>query len=456
MASISGANIVDNGLIFHMDMDNRVNSWINPPGKNQFGYSTDNGYLTVSSPEKANMNSSSSDAGWGHWGSTGISGTYGTNTDPQFIWDKSLDRSHYHTCNPESTVNYLMYRVLPFEGQQFGSVVAGWGGGNPNSKERSFRYIMKRSDGGVVDETIVGLAANNVIHYHPYGDGVNYPTRYSTLGTISPWSEINYLGDGWYELIANHLLQGGNNDLIGFFLSPGYTVYVGFAQMEETGVISRRPFIGERSNTEAIVDITKNNDITIHNLSYNSDGSFEFDGTDDYLSTFKNNEHFVENQSWTISAFVNVFTSANGRGGILCNQRYFTEPNPGGFGLAINYGKYVGMLTHDDGAGTTSSYQSLSPLSINYNVVEMITYVYNSSEQTMYAYRNGILENYSTNVLYKWSPGGLFNSKIGSNTQGGWGYFFNMKIHDLKVYNRALSVNEVQGNFEALRGRFDL
>jgi hypothetical protein len=221
------------------------------------------------------------------------------------------------------------------------------------------------------------------------------------------------------------------------------------------------PFIrGVRSNTMAIKDMSGlNNTITPANLTYNSDNTFEFDGINDFLTTFKNNEYFVENQNWTISSFVNVVsstTSGNGRGGIFCNQRYTSEANPGGFGLAIYNGDFCGMLTHDDGAGTKSAYHAQARIDINYNTIEMITYVYNHSVNTIYAYRNGELVTSVTNASFKWSPGGQLNSKIGTNTQGGWTYYFNMKIYELKVYDRALTAKEIKNNFEAGRSRFDI
>ena len=221
------------------------------------------------------------------------------------------------------------------------------------------------------------------------------------------------------------------------------------------------PFIrGVRSNAMAIKDISDlKNTITPANLSYNSDNTFEFDGVNDYLYTFKNNEHYVENQSWTISSIVNVIsstTSGNGRGGIFCNQRYKTESNPGGFGLAIYNGDYCGMLTHDDGDGTKQSYQAQARIDINYNTIEMITYVYDDSTKTISAYRNGTLETSNTSANYKWSPGGERNSRIGTNTQGGWEYFFNMKIYDLKVYDRALTPSEIRKNFNALKDRYGI
>lgn len=218
------------------------------------------------------------------------------------------------------------------------------------------------------------------------------------------------------------------------------------------------PFVaGTRSNTETIVDLTGKNVITAQSLSYNSDNTFEFNGTGNYLSTFFAPSHYTENQAWSISTVVNVIsstTSGNGRGGIFSNQGYQSEPNPGGFGLCIINGDYCGMLTHDDGAGTKVSYQNICQMDINYNQIEMITYVYNPSTNTVYAYRNGNLVTSATSSQYKWSPSNQRASRIATSTQGGWQYFFNMKIYDLRVYDRAITSTEIKDMYEATKNLY--
>ena len=181
-------------------------------------------------------------------------------------------------------------------------------------------------------------------------------------------------------------------------------------------------------------------------------------------NSFSTDTYFIENQSWTVSTFINVLSDAhagNGNSGIFCNQKYFTEtpaPGPGGFGLAItSSNRYCGMLTHDDGAGTRSSYQNLAFMQIDYGNWEHITYVYDSTGATkyMYGYRNGVLVSTSSSTSYKWSTTSR-TSYICANTQGGWGDHYDTKMSNLFVYNRALTAAEIKQNFNATRGRFGI
>lgn len=217
-------------------------------------------------------------------------------------------------------------------------------------------------------------------------------------------------------------------------------------------------------------DLTPNNeDATLVNtptLLNENQGVMSFDRTTfERATSFSADTYFLsENQSWTVSTFVNVLSNThagNGNSGIFCNQKYFTEttaPGPGGFGLAISQlDNYCGMLTHDDGAGTTNSYQTLSTMSIDYGNWENITYVYDSTDTTkyMYAYRNGVLENTASSTSYKWSTTNR-TSLICGNTQGGWGDYYDIKMGNLFVYNRALSASEVLRIYESSRGRYGI
>lgn len=201
----------------------------------------------------------------------------------------------------------------------------------------------------------------------------------------------------------------------------------------------------------------------INSPTFNSgnNGSIVIDGVDDYLNTnFLTKNHFSENQSWTISSWHNVIsstTSGNTRGGISANQKYKLEPDPGGFGLNIISEKYCINLTHEIPGGQKSGYEGLIRISINYNTVEYITATYDDSTKSVKIYRNGLLANSNTNSSYKWSPAtgnGRFN-RLGTSTQGGWGYYFPMKIYSSSIHNRSLSPQEIQQNYNATKQRFN-
>ena len=211
---------------------------------------------------------------------------------------------------------------------------------------------------------------------------------------------------------------------------------------------------GSRTQNTTWYDISGNgnNSTLVNGIEFNSGSeALIFDGTDDRGdSSYYTATDFSDNQSFTINALVNVVsstTSGNGRGGILVNQRYQSEPDPGGFGLNIQNQNYCINLTSGSGAGA-KSHQYLAPTAINYNEIEYITAVWDESENTAKIYRNGKLVNSSTNSSYGWTARSTgLTQRIGTSTQGGWSYYFPMKFWNVSLYNKALTQSEINQNY---------
>ena len=204
-----------------------------------------------------------------------------------------------------------------------------------------------------------------------------------------------------------------------------------------------------------------NNGTLINDPTF-SNNTIQFDGTNDYIGTsFSTQNHFIENQNWTICSWHNVvsnITQGNSRGGISVNQKYRVEPDPGGFGINIINGNYCVNLTHEIQGGERNTYESLVQIPIQYGNIEYITATYSGVDSTVRIYRNGVLIKSSTNLNYKWSPAtGISRThRIGTSTQGGWGYYFPMRIYSSSIYNVELSAQEVKQNFNAYKSRFGL
>ena len=66
-------------------------------------------------------------------------------------------------------------------------------------------------------------------------------------------------------------------------------------------------------------------------------------------------------------------------------------------------------------------------------------------------YENGILIN--SGSLTKPTAG---NDNLYLSYRSGTNYYFNGKISNIQIYNRALSASEVLQNYNALKGRFNL
>jgi hypothetical protein len=200
-----------------------------------------------------------------------------------------------------------------------------------------------------------------------------------------------------------------------------------------------------RSNTQAILDLTNNNTITIQNLSYASNGTFSFDGTDDHLLL---NQNIFTNSlpNFTISAWINKSTD-----GIILGN-HFGGSTWESFWLASN------NFSVNGANDSTTNRQTLS-FSISNNAWVNVCAISNNTSQTMKVYANGIeIASKSANVI-PWNSSIL--PSIGAyvlapSAGGGIAYALVGTISHIQVYNRALSAQEVAQNFQALRGRYGL
>lgn len=172
-------------------------------------------------------------------------------------------------------------------------------------------------------------------------------------------------------------------------------------------------------------------------------------------------ENFINNQNFTIGAFIKPTIDSvggNGRSAIYANQRYKTEPNPGGFGLNIINGKYCMNLT--DEAGGPQSYESQALITIEEGVLQYVTYTYDNSGPSIKGYIDGELEQTSTNASYTWTTSSAspqpISPRLAISTQGGWGNYFGADYYHYHLYNKALTADEVLQNYNALKSRFNL
>jgi len=149
------------------------------------------------------FNTSSASAGWNHWGRTNAVGTSGQNQDKQYIFRPNQQYSHWvanASTAPMSTGGYLCYQSPAFEGGY-----------------RSIQCIVKEENSLPITEEIVMPAWNG-------RDGG---------AEQNIWTSVESLGNGFYLCKCEGIHQSGSNDLIGFYVGPGYKVYFSEAYCED-------------------------------------------------------------------------------------------------------------------------------------------------------------------------------------------------------------------------------
>ena len=425
----------EENLVFGYDLADVSNSYIGPPSKNQFAYTLSNGYLTNYYPARATGNENSSTNGWGHWGETGVLGNYGVNTDPNFIYTQGNTYSHYFSAASNSTVPYLCYQVLPFEGQQKGSVVAVWGGGNPNNKPRTLTYILKLHDSSEITKEKVYPSWNAHVSYYPSPGSSNTSPAGSSGNTQTPWTSITHIRDGWYKCVAANFLQSGQNDLTGIYVMPGYTCYIGFAQQEEQPV-STQLMTGTRSATQGLLDLTGNSTIDLTNVSFDSNAQMTFDGSDDYISL---GDLGLGAGPFTVSALIYPTLAST-------YHVFFRKGDDGNsndnmdWSMGYDYNQF--HVRAQNASVAVNEYAGGSFVNSN----GYVTLTYDGS--TMRMYKN------DTEVLNKAVvfANGYSNYSIGRGINN----YANITVRKLSVYNRALTASEIKSNYNAIKGRFNI
>lgn len=182
---------------------------------------------------------------------------------------------------------------------------------------------------------------------------------------------------------------------------------------------------------------------TLYNSpTYNSanGGYFSFNGSNQYAA-FPNSTA-LDNQSFTVEVWIKTNnTSQNGfwfeKGSVNTQYSFFQE---GAYiKFRLNGGDYVNPYTPSY-LNTSSWYQMVG------------TYTYGAE----YIYANTtLIGSNPTGITMNTNAGGMSIGAYGGAT-GSSSYFFNGNIAICRIYNRALSLAEIQKNYNEQKARFGL
>jgi hypothetical protein len=207
---------------------------------------------------------------------------------------------------------------------------------------------------------------------------------------------------------------------------------------------SASPFVdGTRSSTTSLIDLKETTDIDISNVTYDSTGQPDFDGTDDYFTT--------SGLTTNSSASVSFETIIKFDGTLDSNDRkvFHWDKTSTSNGVAqIRKGTNNGILMYQHHNGT-----SWYTLSVD-NVVTSDTYIHIllvHSGTTATMYKNGVQVGTTTVSNLEYTNAGEI--LIGYRTSS---EYWKGEIPIFKVYNKALTATEVKQNYNAYKNRFDI
>lgn len=203
------------------------------------------------------------------------------------------------------------------------------------------------------------------------------------------------------------------------------------------------PFAGDsatRSNTQAIADLMSTNTITATSLTYAADNTFSFNGSNNYIDSGPVALTGTSTQSLTWACWVSPATAS----GDIINMV------SGGWNMCPIYAS--GQIFNGK---VWSSAALPADFSFTLNQYYYLVLTRNNATNTNSFYVNGRLVASQTGATYS-SSGNANNHYFGRAGSQATNTHFNGKIPSGQIYTKALTVAEVQQNFNALRGRYGI
>jgi hypothetical protein len=393
MACVSGSNIVNDGLVFHFDMENGQKSWKGAPTINYL-----NAPLVPSS--------------WNHLRDP----NFGFISDEYFIYNGELGKNIPAYRRTLTGTDYRATRFdVPWSAHTQANVSL------PLSASIYCRCLSP------APSTVVNI---NFQGTNSSGSRVDTGTSLPVSTEWTLLSDTRTLSNNGFVSLVNfgmkYYMNGNATPRTWEFMMP---------QVEQQPFAT--PFVnGARLSTASIVDLSPTRStITAANLSYRENDTPTLDGTDDYLSTpTLGTLNAMTIETWVKSSS-NKFASIAGDFSTITNS----------VGLRINWRQTGAVWTEFGEAGISDSLQTNVNINQWYHIVGMAS---NNNEMKMYI--NGAL--IGTRATTKTFTGGL-PLYIG---RGDFGEYFHGEISQVKIYNKALTDTEVKQNFEATRHRFGI
>jgi hypothetical protein len=280
----------------------------------------------------------------------------------------------------------------------------------------------------------------------PYNDGTYITSYFPTTSQIG-LTDI----DGW-QTAKYTLTTPANTNRFIWFVQDGddYTTYTHSFEIKDVQCEAKShvtPFTpGTRSNTQSLIDLSRNRTISVSGVSFDSNAMMVFDGTDDAIP-ITTPPNFSGSGSWTMNTWFKI----NGAPSSTAYMNVILDMDPTGGSANMICVNWSDMILQYRSRPVGGSYTTINGSVLSQGVWYNATVVrYGTNETKLFL--NGTQDGgtYSGNL-----PAGnqsFFN--IGRWTDGT--VFANATIPIVSIYNRALTTDEVYRNYMSLKSRFGL
>jgi len=185
-----------------------------------------------------------------------------------------------------------------------------------------------------------------------------------------------------------------------------------------------------------------------YSTSYTTDrfgdagAAFEFDGSTSYIEVGDHSDLRLNNTDFTLTAWVQLDSYNSSFNSAIMTKRFTGANNGWIWSVTGNGSSPTGVLFYGPGGGSTNATGSVTVGTGNWY---MATSVYNLANQELSIYVNGTLDRVVGGISSA-NASITANLYIGRDDPSTFtnGYFFDGAMDDIRIYNRAITVSEIQ------------
>ena len=300
-----------------------------------------------------------------------------------------------------------------------------------------------------------GTMANAISHFEYDDSGNGLPLNSGYFKNFDIFISENNISRGeWFRFEDTYTTGAGyERGLIGPVITGRRDNLIAMQRFQIEKKSYATPFVnGERTFYNSIKDLTKRTSIGANFVNFNSEGKILFDGTGTNNNLYvdsSNDDHLKLYGDHTIEAVVNPYSD----GWVDSTASIIRFGMGGDLLYAFQVANRSQLVYHWVDTGFRSVYSPGGIVNENqYNHVLVV-----KSGLTVTFYSNGVYRGNYTITQSTADPGriGIGATRYASSP-GTTGQDFSGEIPVLKIYDKALSAEEVAANFEVIRKRFNI
>ena len=260
--------------------------------------------------------------------------------------------------------------------------------------------------------------------------------------------------DGWQTAYYT-VTTPANTTRVLWFMQDGddYTTYTHSFELKEPQAEAKSHptqfTAGTRSATQGLKDLTAANTINLSNVSFDANAQMTFDGTDDYVDVGDlgtiGSSYSLECvfKSTSVTSYKNIFDMNYATySGVTGNTGPRLEQTSG---QGINF-IWSGVTNNNN------LYNNTNLFAISANTYYHVAFIQNGTTGAMYV--NGTLRDQASNAQGYLQTFGDFN--LGRGFVLDPSRYFSGNVDMFKIFNRALTADEVRNNYRHYKTRFSI